>query len=371
MATLARLFLRKDVAATWQSANPTLGAGEPGFESDQFRLRIGNGALAFNALRAFLSVPAGAINVAQSLLNASTQAAQRTAIGITGDVSQVNALGGAAVVVTDWNDVAASGSGLYQGNAAAANRPDDVSVVGIYTKLDASNGVLTAFTTSSGASMRSWVRRFAAGAWESWRVVAGVSERVTDWDSITFPGSYWSDNLAANLPPVADIYHATAVGYSQSDLALVAIARSSNSFYIRRRVAGVWGTWRELVHTSNLLAQMKTNFPSVPYVSSEQSITAAGLLTLAHGLGATPSDVRLKLICKTAEHGYAINDEIWVDQNQSGGGYTTVHAVYANATNVYVRFANSANAFIYAHKTTGASVFLTNANWKLIVRAYP
>lgn len=37
------LKFRRDTAANWVSVNPTLGQGEPGFEYDTYRLKIGNG----------------------------------------------------------------------------------------------------------------------------------------------------------------------------------------------------------------------------------------------------------------------------------------------------------------------------------------
>lgn len=42
--------LRRDTAANWTSANPTLAAGEAGFESDTNKLKIGNGTTAWNSL---------------------------------------------------------------------------------------------------------------------------------------------------------------------------------------------------------------------------------------------------------------------------------------------------------------------------------
>lgn len=42
--------LRRDTASTWASVNPVLAQGEPGFESDTGKLKIGNGLSAWNAL---------------------------------------------------------------------------------------------------------------------------------------------------------------------------------------------------------------------------------------------------------------------------------------------------------------------------------
>ena len=48
MAT--KIQLRRDTAADWTSANPTLAAGEFGYESDTTRFKIGDGATAWNSL---------------------------------------------------------------------------------------------------------------------------------------------------------------------------------------------------------------------------------------------------------------------------------------------------------------------------------
>ena len=47
---MAQIRLRRDQAANWTSANPTLAAGEAGFELDTRRIKIGDGATAWNDL---------------------------------------------------------------------------------------------------------------------------------------------------------------------------------------------------------------------------------------------------------------------------------------------------------------------------------
>lgn len=42
--------LRRDTAAAWAAANPVLADGEPGYETDTHKLKIGNGSSAWNAL---------------------------------------------------------------------------------------------------------------------------------------------------------------------------------------------------------------------------------------------------------------------------------------------------------------------------------
>lgn len=48
-----RIKHRRDTAANWTSANPTLQAGEFGYESDTNKLKIGDGATAWTSLAYF------------------------------------------------------------------------------------------------------------------------------------------------------------------------------------------------------------------------------------------------------------------------------------------------------------------------------
>jgi hypothetical protein len=41
---MAKIKFRRDTAAAWTQANPTLAQGEPGFEHDTGLLKIGDGA---------------------------------------------------------------------------------------------------------------------------------------------------------------------------------------------------------------------------------------------------------------------------------------------------------------------------------------
>lgn len=93
------------------------------------------------------------------------------------------------------------------------------------------------------------------------------------------------------------------------------------------------------------------------FVSTDQTITLGGALTLAHGLGAAPRDAKLALVCQTAELGYSIGD-VLMDVSAR-----TIASIVVNATNLNIRFFDSANVAI-VHKTTGARSAFTAANWK-------
>lgn len=50
MPVVTQFQFRRGTAAQWTSANPTLGSGEPGFETDTGKFKIGNGSTAWNSL---------------------------------------------------------------------------------------------------------------------------------------------------------------------------------------------------------------------------------------------------------------------------------------------------------------------------------
>jgi len=103
------------------------------------------------------------------------------------------------------------------------------------------------------------------------------------------------------------------------------------------------------------------------FKSAEQTITTAGLLTIAHGLSTTPRRVWGELVCKTTDVGYAVNDRIQTHP-MSGQDWDSIsYSVYVDATNVYVRFGS--NVMYIPNKSTGTSGAITTGNWKLVIYA--
>ncbi len=105
------------------------------------------------------------------------------------------------------------------------------------------------------------------------------------------------------------------------------------------------------------------------FTSSEQTITAAGALTLAHSLGAAPGLVQASLVCQTDDIGYSSGDEVIVNNCLSSGN-STGQSLVMDATNVNVRFGSESQTYQLVRKNNGASAAITNANWKLKIRAW-
>jgi hypothetical protein len=108
------------------------------------------------------------------------------------------------------------------------------------------------------------------------------------------------------------------------------------------------------------------------FTSSEQVITSGGSLSIPHGLGQKPKIITAYLVCKTAENGYSIGDELVVvvgSDDSYSFGYE--YSMIRSATNLEIRFgSNPTNLFFMPNKTTGTRTNLTNANWTIVFQAF-
>jgi hypothetical protein len=77
-----RIQLRRDTAANWVSANPTLRAGEIGIETDTLKFKVGNGSSPWNSITAYANVVPSDLN---TTLNGYLE---------TGDIGAVNGVVG-------------------------------------------------------------------------------------------------------------------------------------------------------------------------------------------------------------------------------------------------------------------------------------
>lgn len=110
------------------------------------------------------------------------------------------------------------------------------------------------------------------------------------------------------------------------------------------------------------------------FVSAEQSINPASVVTVAHGLGSAPVVITAYMICKTAEFGYVVDDKIiapTIDISNTAADYNIMAG--GNATDVF--FVTGDNGVIVAQKTSsggapiGAGQIITPANWRVILVA--
>ncbi len=104
--------------------------------------------------------------------------------------------------------------------------------------------------------------------------------------------------------------------------------------------------------------------------SGELGIANNTLYTFAHSLGAIPKLLQAVLRCKTAEFGYAINDEVPL-HNFVNSGSNVSTSVWADATNIYARINSSAgNNYSLARVSSNDAIAITYANWRIVVRGW-
>lgn len=151
-------------------------------------------------------------------------------------------------------------------------------------------------------------------------------------------------------------------------------------------ITGCWAvklfgvvTAQAILDTQAVAAQVSSDaakLASLPltkeFVSAQQTITSAGALTITHGLGARPKFVAAELVCITAEAGYVAGDVV---QAHIGAFASDSVAAYGagiklTSTDIVVRFASGSQVYYVTHATTGVATSLTNANWRLVIRAY-
>jgi hypothetical protein len=145
MAVQTKIQLRRDNAATWTSQNPTLAAGEIGFEVDTLKFKVGNGSNAWTTLK--YSQDASLLTGDASLTSLTTTGA----VTIGGDLTvngTTTSINSSTLTVDDKN--------IELGSVAAITGRTGTATSG-NTTITASNtaGMLTnqTITRTAGAAM--------------------------------------------------------------------------------------------------------------------------------------------------------------------------------------------------------------------------
>ena len=152
--------------------------------------------------------------------------------------------------------------------------------------------------------------------------------------------------------------------YQPLDATLTSISATGNAADKMLYTTGV-DTWaeaaitsagRDLIDDANAAAQLATLGTEAlnTFVSTDQTITLAGALTLAHGLGVAPRFTQMRLVCQTAEAGYSAGDVITLITRQP--------TIRPDATNLNIRYSDA--AINVNHSSTGTQTGITAANWK-------
>ncbi len=118
------------------------------------------------------------------------------------------------------------------------------------------------------------------------------------------------------------------------------------------------------IQTSDGLGNWVSKAPY--FTSADQTITAAGALTIAHGLGYTPGSVWFALVNQSAEAGYTSGQVVFIGGSQTtsvvavqNDGYSAI----VDGTNLTIRYGSDASTFTIPHATTGAATAITDNKW--------
>lgn len=95
MAVVTQIQIRRGTAAQWTSTNPTLAAGEQGFETDTGKMKIGNGSTAWSSLSylgagTVTSITAGTGLSGGTITSTGTIAIDSTVATLTGTQTLTN-----------------------------------------------------------------------------------------------------------------------------------------------------------------------------------------------------------------------------------------------------------------------------------------
>lgn len=208
-----QIQLRRDTAANWTSANPTLAAGEVGIETDTGKLKIGTGATAWNSLA---YGPAGAAGAAAlgdlSDVASATPTDKHVLIGnglvfgtralVSTDISDFSAL---AVVQDGFVVGNADGSAYESQGPAAARATMGMAAMGIqiWEPAPAAGTVVLLQYAPYPFTINSLVRKTESGSVQASVQINGTN--VTGLAALTADSTERTTNAtAANTVAVGD-----------------------------------------------------------------------------------------------------------------------------------------------------------------------
>jgi len=216
-----QIQLRRDTAANWTSNNPTLAAGEAGFETDTNKLKIGDGTTAWNSLAYTITGSTGAADLNELTDVALTTPTNGQVLKYNGtswvnaadnDTAEVNDLSSSVTWVT-VPDAYISSSSVTQHQGNITLTESQISDLGAYLTTVALNDVSDVTITTPSTDQ---VLKYNGTVWVNASSPAGA----TDLDGLTdvvittpatsqvleYNGTNWvNNNLTITESQIADL----------------------------------------------------------------------------------------------------------------------------------------------------------------------
>jgi hypothetical protein len=215
---------------------------------------------------------------------------------------------------------------------------------------------------------------------------------------LAYDDGAWSKVARSNLwSGVEERFYATnwatAATVTNSDYLWLTSYDGTNALNRKVNVAGMItnlsevttnAQWIQTFTTSNTVAKVSINSisnvivapaiagaaPTV-YATGESNVASGLAINAAHGLGGRPAMLRCLLICKTADLGYSVNDEVdassFTEINSSDEGLISYGS---NTTNVFAVISDEGTLFQTLNKSTGAFAAINPASWKIKIYAW-
>jgi hypothetical protein len=188
----SRLQNRRDTAAAWTSANPTLAAGEMGLETDTSKWKMGDGATAWNSLAyAYTAGSAGAQGTTGTQGAIGTQGLQ----GVTGAQGQVGQQGvtGSQGLTGIQGAIGLQGLTGAQGTTGTQGLTGSQGIQGVQGTVGNAGGGISGFNAQTGTSYT--------------LVIGDLNKLVTAQNAggitVTVPPSVFAANDVVNVQQIA------------------------------------------------------------------------------------------------------------------------------------------------------------------------
>ena len=182
-----RIKLRRDTSANWKTVNPVPVEGEPCFETDTGKLKIGDGINPYNSLAYFAGGGGGGTDISASLPLVIEDGVLK--LQIDGQTIQLNTEGQLSANATllgnetDLNTIVSEGKYYAGGSNGCLNRPDGVDAFGLVVLRVASGWYNQICFPSNQATNKIFIRTTSSATtpvWTGWIEVTGTAQTPTN-----------------------------------------------------------------------------------------------------------------------------------------------------------------------------------------------